>query len=78
MFCVTLARRHLEGWRYFVYEHHKSALSWANPYVDKLASTAGVVRTELDQCEFGLTSEDGLDRTPAKKPTSLLTSSCGS
>ena len=38
-------------------------------------STARVMRTELDQCEFGFTSEDELGRAPAKKPTSLLTNS---
>ena len=61
--------------RYFVYEHPQSAASWSNPNVDKLAATAGVMRAELDQCEFGFTSEDELGRAPAKKPTSLLTNS---
>ena len=56
-----------------MYEHPKSAASWTNPSVDKLTSTAGVMRTELDECEFGMTSEDELGRAPAKKPTSLLT-----
>ena len=53
----------------------KSAASWDNPRVDGLASTPGVMRTELDQCEFGLMSEDEIGRALAKKPTSLLTSS---
>ena len=43
--------------------------------IDKLAATKGVMRAELDQCEFGLMSEDELGRAPAKKPTSLLTNS---
>ena len=75
--CVTLAQRPVDGGSYFVYEHPKTAASWANPSVDKLASTAGVMRTDLDLCDFGLTSEDKLGRAPAKKPTSLLTNSCG-
>ena len=58
-----------------MYEHPKSAASWANPNVDKLASTAGVMRTELDQCEFVLTPEDEMGRARAKTPTSLLTNS---
>ena len=33
------------------------------------------MRVELDQCEFGLLSEDELGKAPAKKPTSLLTNS---
>ena len=65
----------MEGGMYFVYEHPQSAASWNNPNVDKLAAKAGVMRAELGQCEFGLTSEDELGRAPAKKPTSLLTSS---
>jgi hypothetical protein len=75
LFCVTLARKQMEGGRYFVYEHPKSAASWANQNIEKLAATEGVMRTELDQCEFGLTSQDELGRAPAKKPTSLLTNS---
>ena len=58
-----------------MYEHPKSAASWNNPSVDRLASTPGVMRTELHQCQFGLMSEDEIGRTPAKKPTSLLTNS---
>ena len=58
LFCVTLAQRQMEGRRYFVYEHPKSAASWINPNKEKLAATEGVMRTELDQCEFGLMSED--------------------
>ena len=62
LFCVTLAQRQMEGGRYLVYKHPRSAASWHNPNVDKLASTAGVMMTELDQCEFGLTFEDELSR----------------
>ena len=75
VFCATLAHKQIEGGRYFVYEHPKSAASWKNPSIEKLASTPGVMRTELDQCAFGLTSEDEIGRAPAKKPTSLLTNS---
>ena len=63
------------GARYFIYEHPKSAASWSNPDVERLASVDGVIRIELDQCEFGLISKDELGEAPAKKPTSLLTSS---
>ena len=72
-FCVTLAQRQMDGGRYFVYEHPNSAASWDNPSVDRLASTPGVRRTELDQCEFGLLSVDERGKAPAKKTTSLLT-----
>ena len=74
-FYVTFAQRQMEGGRCFVYEHPKSAAPWCNPSFEKLASTPGVMRTELDQCEFWLIAEDELDRAPAKKPTSLLTNS---
>ena len=58
-----------------IYEHPTSAASWESPDVDRLASTEGVMRTELDQCEFGLASQDELGEATAKKPTSLLTNS---
>ena len=57
-FCMALARRQMEGGRYFIYEHPKSAASLEDPDVDGLAKTEGVMRTELDQCEFGLTSKN--------------------
>ena len=44
-FCMTLARMQMEGGQYFIYEHPKSAASWNNPDVDKLASTEGVMRS---------------------------------
>ena len=58
-----------------MYKHPKSAVSLDNPSVAGFASTPGVVSTELDQCEFGLVSEDELGKAPAKKLTSLLTNS---
>ena len=74
-FCTTFARRQMEGGRCFTYERSKSAASWGNPDVDGLAKTEGVMRTELYQCEFGLTSKDELGESPAKRPASLLTKS---
>ena len=74
-FCMTLAKVQMEGGCYFIYEHPMSAASWNNNDVDGLAATEGVMRTELDQCEFGLTSKDEQGEAPAKKPTSLLTNS---
>ena len=75
MFCTTLARKQMEEGRYFVYEHPNSAVPWDNPNVAKLASMPGVMRTEFDQCEFGLVSEYELGKARAQKPKSLLTSS---
>ena len=49
-FSVTLARRQMEGGRYFVYEHPKTASSWDSAQIVGLAKTEGVFRTELDQC----------------------------
>ena len=74
-FFVTMAQRQMEGGKYFVYEHPTSAVSWDNPSVAGLASTPVVMRTELDQCLFGMVSEDELVRAPAKKPTPLLANS---
>ena len=49
-FCMTLARRQMEGGRYCIYKHPKSAASWQDPDVESLAKVDGVFRTELDQC----------------------------
>ena len=73
--CMTLARQQMDGGRYFTYENPKSAASWSNPDVERLASVDDVLRTELDKCEFGLTCKDELGEAPAKKPTSLVTNS---
>ena len=74
-FCVSLAEAQMSGGRYFVYEHPKSAASWENPAIVRLMGKTGVMRTELDQCEFGLVSKDEHGEAPAMKPTSLLTNS---
>ena len=73
--CITLAHRQMEGGRYFVYEHPKSAASRDNRSISRFVSTPGALRTELDQCKFGFTSEDEAGRAPAQKPISLLTNS---
>ena len=44
--CTTLAHKQMEGGRYFVYEHPKSAASCDNPSISRFASTPGVLKTE--------------------------------
>ena len=58
VFCATPAHKRIEGGRYFVYEHPKSAASWKNPRIEKFASTPGVMRTEPGQCKSGVKPED--------------------
>ena len=68
---MTLAQLQMDGGRYFIYKHPKSAASWNNPDVERLASVDGVLRTELGQSEFGMTSKHELGEAPAKKPISF-------
>ena len=58
---------------YFILEHPETATSWKDEQVQLLRGAAGVYEFVLDQCEFGLESEDELGKVPAKKPTRILT-----
>ena len=77
LFCARLYREQLEAGRYFLHEHPKSATSWMEKCMKDLASDPTVMRTEIDQCAYGLVSKDKEGVGPAKKPTSFLTNSIG-
>ena len=67
----------MESGRYFLHEHPKTATSWREPCIESLAADPTVMRTEIDQCAYGLVSKDQEGVAPAKKPTSFLTNSIG-
>ena len=77
VFCVRLYREQLRAGRYFLHEHPKLASSWAEDCVKSLAQDPTVMKTEIDQCAYGLLSKDKEGVGPAKKPTSFLTNSIG-
>ena len=76
-FCTQWFRGQMAAGRYLLYEHPQTAASWAEPCVANIARDDRVFRTEIDQCAYGLTSEDSEGVAPARKPTSMLTNSVG-
>ena len=51
------------------------AASWAVTFIKDLMANPMVLVTEIDQCAYGLMSEDENGRAPARKPTRFLTNS---
>ena len=58
LFCARLYREQLDSGRYFLHEHPKSASSLGQKCVESIASDPSVIRTEIDQCAYGLVSKD--------------------
>ena len=77
LFCVRLYKIQLDAGRYFLHEHPRSAKSWQEKCVQSIINHPLVMRTEIDQCAYGLQSRDGQGEAPAKTPTSSLTNSAG-
>ena len=77
LFCSRLYKLQLGEGRYFLHEHPQSAASWAEKCVADISRDPLVMRSEIDQCAYGLTSKDKDGVAPAKKPTSFLTNSIG-
>ena len=77
LFCVRLYREQLRAGRYFLHEHPKLASSWAEACMKSPAQDPTVMRTEIDQCAYGLMSKDKEGIGPARKPTSFPTNSVG-
>ena len=74
-FVSKLYKIQLEGGRYFLHEHPRSASSWTLKCMKRIIQTPGVYRVEADMCRFGLTATDEFGRGLVKKPTSFLTNS---
>ena len=69
--CELYAIQHEAG-RYFVHEHPAMATSWALPCVRRILMLPGVMRTRMDQCQYGARDEEG---APVRKPTDFVTNS---
>ena len=69
-FAVAIARIQLRAGRGFLFEHPRSATSWAHEELDQLRNEPGVFSVPVDLCRFGLKTSKGM---PALKPTLLLT-----
>jgi len=68
----TCIIQHRRG-AYFIMEHPQGASSWRGPKMEKLIGMKGVQVLNLDQCEYGLTSQDRWGEAPARKVTRLVT-----
>ena len=53
-FCMEIYKEQHEAGRYFLHEHPAQAASWDEPMVQEMMNMAGVVRTTMDQCRYGM------------------------
>ena len=71
---VEIAEAQMKDNLYFLFEHPKEAKSWKEvASLKALRSKPGVYEVVLDQCMFGLRSQDRYGPGFAKKPTRMLT-----
>ena len=47
-FCMNVYRLQIKSGRYFIHEHPKSATSWREPMVERIAREDGVIKVDLD------------------------------
>ena len=74
-FCAAMYRFQMEGGRYFLHEHPRSAVSWEVPCMKSLIEDPRVCKVKADMCQFGMKSTDQLGEAYVKKPTTFLTNS---
>ncbi len=72
-FVISLYHEQLEGGRYFLHEHPRTAASWQEAKIQDLLCVAGVGLTHADQCQFGAEVRAGDHRgDPLKKATGFM------
>ncbi len=72
-FVMELYAEQVEGGRYFLHEHPKSATSWEEASVNKVMQIDGVKLVHADQCQYGSEVTFGKYRgRPVKKPTGFM------
>ena len=74
---VKAADLQLKNGGLFIFEHPRDASSWKEKCLVELAGKPGVQSLILDQCMYGLTSQDREGVAPARKCTRILTNVCG-
>ena len=74
---VKAAHLQLKSGGLFIFEHPRDASSWQEKCLTELAAKPGVQTLILDQCMYGLTSQDREGVAPARKCTRILTNVCG-
>ena len=73
-FACSLTRLQLERGGRVLFEHPWPATSWNEPCLRKLLAIDGMRKIRCDQCQFGMTSVDGVGNVgPARKATGFMT-----
>ena len=70
--CRLYKLQHRSG-RMFLHEHPEGATSWAEQEVQEVLKLPGVVRSALDMCAYGLTTQGSGGEGLARKPTGIIT-----
>ncbi len=72
-FVMMLYREQVEGGRFFLHEHPRSASSWQERGVQEVQQLEGVDVITADQCQFGLEVMYGIHNgLPVRKPTGFM------
>ena len=75
-FMASLYREQIDGGRYFLHDHQRSASSWALPCMQDLERRPGVSTVPADQYQYGFIMPTGPDTGRlAKKPTDFMSNS---
>ena len=72
--CEVYAAQHASG-RIFLHEHPATAESWQEDCIKKVLDLPGVVRRDLDMCQYNLRATDEQGEGLVKKATAIMTNS---
>ena len=72
-FAVKVARHQMYKGRYFVLEQPRHTRSWGRAWMCRLGNEDGVIKVDLDMCQFNLILHDELRPDLEKNPTSIIT-----
>ena len=70
---VKACRMQMRSGGLFFFEHPAGATSWKEPCLMELRETSGVQTLVIDQCMYGLQSQDREGIAPVRKTTRILT-----
>ncbi len=72
-FVIMLYKEQVEGGRFFLHEHPRSASSWHEATVQEVMQLEGVELVTADQCQYGSEVQHGFRRgLPVRKPTGFM------
>lgn len=65
--CTKLYAIQIQQGRYLLQEHPVGAISWKETCIQFVLGKRGVIHVKADQCQYGLTSTDGLGKGLLRK-----------